>query len=281
MKEAIDIDHLRSWIGREETAIDVVTANIVGKFQATFDREPDDLQPGSVAPRLLHFCLGQPAALTRLLAEDGHPQRGSFLPPVPLPRRMWAGGSLSFHDDLRIGDTMRRVSRIEDVVLKEGRTGLLCFVTVKHEIERHGQPILSETQDVVYRGPDTGEQKKPSLPAPVAADRRQVDPWPPFLFRYSALTFNSHRIHYDYPYATKTEGYPGLVVHGPLQATLLLNLATEMRGASPAHFTFRSLSPLFDNEAFYLNAEEEAGGLRLWTARSGGSLAMTAQAEWS
>ncbi len=277
----IDIDHLRSWIGREEIAFDVVTPDIVGKFQATFDREVDDLRPGNIAPRLLHFCLGQPAALTRLLGEDGHPGRGSFLPPVPLPRRMWAGGRVAFHDDLRIGDTVRRVSRVDDVVLKEGRTGPLCFVTVGHEIDRQGQPILSETQDIVYRGPQVGEPKKPPSPAPVASDQRQVDASPPFLFRYSALTFNGHRIHYDHPYATTIEGYPGLVVHGPLQATLLFNLAAEKRGVPPAHFAFRSLAPLFDNEPFYLNAEEEAGRLRLWTACSGGPPAMRAEATWS
>ena len=276
----LKIDRLRAWIGREDMATDLVSAELVRRFRATFDQPPDDLQPGRVAPRLLHFCLGQPAAPTGRLSEDGHPQRGGFLPPVPLPRRMWAGGSLVFHDDLRIGDTMRRVSRIVDLALKNGRSGALCFVTVKHEIDVGGRPILSETQEIVYRGPDGGEAKKAPSPAAEGRHRCRVDPSSPFLFRYSALTFNGHRIHYDHPYATEVEGYPGLVVHGPLQATLLLNFATGIRGTAPVRFSFRSLSPLFDNEALHLHAEEDSGRLKLWTARAGGPPAMTADAAW-
>lgn len=277
----LDIDHLRSWIGREEVASEPVGPELVRKFRATFDEDPGDPRPGETAPQLLHWCLAQPVAPMHALGPDGHPARGGFLPPVPLPRRMWAGGSFVFHGDLKIGDTMRRVSRIGDVAVKEGRSGTLCFVTVKHEIDVDGRAILTETQDIVYRGLDgAGAQTKASAPAPEGRHRRAVAPSPPLLFRYSALTFNGHRIHYDHPYVTKVEGYPGLVVHGPLQATLLLRYARELKGAPPARFAFRGLSPLFDTEPFHMNAEEDGGTLKLWTARDGGPFAMTAEAEW-
>ena len=279
----LDIDHLRSWIGREDVATDLVTADLVRKFRATLDCPPGDLDAGTLAPRLIHFCLAQPAAPTSMLGEDGHPQRGGFLPPVPLPRRMWAGGKFVFHDELRIGDTARRVSRILDVTVKEGRTGTLCFVTVQHSVDVGGRPILVETQDIVYRDLDSvaPAASKPVAAAPAGAHTRRVDPTPPLLFRYSALTFNGHRIHYDFPYATEVEGYPGLVVHGPLQATLLLNFATELRGAPPVRFSFRGQSPLFHTAPLTLNAQEEGDGMKLWTAREGGPVAMAAEVFWS
>lgn len=279
----LDIDHFRTWIGREETASEGVTAELVRKFRATFDEEPGDPCPDEVAPRLLHWCLAQPVALTGRLGEDGHPARGGFLPPVPLPRRMWAGGRINFHSDLRVGETMRRVSRITDVTLKEGRSGELCFVTLALEIDADGRSILSETQNIVYRGMEAGtEPKSEPAPVPEASQRRKVEPSAPLLFRYSALTFNGHRIHYDHPYVTEVEGYPGLVVHGPLQVTLLHNFAARLRGSVPDRIAFRGQSPLFANEPLYLNAElAEAGGLRLWTAREQGPFGMVVEAEWS
>jgi 3-methylfumaryl-CoA hydratase len=275
-----DIDHLRSWIGREDVASDIVTADLVRKFRATFDLPSGITQNGDIAPQLIHFCLAQPAAPTSALGEDGHPQRGGFLPPVPLPRRMWAGGSLSFHRDLRVGDVVRRVSHIADVVLKEGRTGRLCFVTVEHAIEVDGQLVLNETQNIVYRGLDDGGPAKAAEPAKAGMSHRQIIATDPLLFRYSALTFNGHRIHYDRRYVTEIEQYPGLVVHGPMQATLLLNYATELRGSPPSNFTFRSMSPLFDGE-FFLRADDTGGSLKLWTARENGPVAMAAEAIWS
>lgn len=276
----LDIDHLRSWIGREEAAEDIVTADLVRKFRATLDLPGGPPQAGDVAPRLLHFCLAQPAAPTAALGPDGHPQRGSFLPPVPLPRRMWAGGSVAFHGDLRVGDRVRRVSRIADVTAKDGRSGLLCFVTVDHAVEVDGRPLLQERQDLVYRDLDGGAAK-PSIPAEPGRHRRRFDVSAPLLFRYSALTFNGHRIHYDRRYVTEVEFYPGLIVHGPLQATLLFNFAADLRGAPPARFSFRSLSPLFDDDAVTLHAEETGDGLTLWTARENGPVAMTAEVGWA
>ena len=169
VKEELDVDHLRSWIGREEVATDVVTADLVRKFHATFDLPGGAFDIGDVAPRLIHFCLGQPAAPTAALSEDGHPQRGGFLPPVPLPRRMWAAGSLAFQRDLRVGDTVQRLSRIADVVPKSGRTGLLCFVTVEHVVEVDGHAVLQETQSIVYRGLDSAGPAHQPGPAKVGS----------------------------------------------------------------------------------------------------------------
>lgn len=280
MTVSLDIDHLRSWIGREEEASEVVTPHLVRKFKATLDLPGGEPAPGDPAPRLIHFCLAQPAAPQAELGPDGHPARGGFLPPVPLPRRMWAGGEFRFQHDIRIGDTVRRVSRIADVVLKQGRTGPLCFVTVRHRIEAGGGVALEERQDIVYRGTDGGAAKT-STPAEAGSHSREVDASAPLLFRYSALTFNGHRIHYDRRYAQEVEGYPGLVVHGPLQATLLLFFAADIRGALPSSFSFRSLSTIFDDDPIRLHARADGDRLRLWTAREGGPVAMSAEAVWS
>lgn len=279
----INIDHVRRWIGREETASELLTGALVQRFNATFDREgsPED---GAEAPLLIHLCLGQPAAPTAALGPDGHPVRGGFLPPVPLPRRMWAGGAFTFHDVIRIGEMVTRRSVIEDVVVKQGRTGTLCFVTVTHHIESSGRKVLTERQDIVYRAAEgTGPKSAPQeaqVPAPQGTISRRLTPSPVLLFRYSALTFNAHRIHYDAPYARKSEHYPGLVVHGPVQATLLAQFAADLRGAPPRHFDFRSLAPIFDTHDLTLNATDDGVGLSLWTAAVGGPVAMEACARW-
>ncbi len=282
----LDIDHLRGWIGREETRAEAVTPALAERFNATFDRA-DETGAGATAPLLIHLCLAQPAAATASLGADGHPARGGFLPPVPLPRRMWAGGGFTFHGDIRIGETVTRRSTITDVTVKEGRSGTLCFVTVTHDIDADGRPVMTERQDIVYRGfeapggggaPSGGAKTPPT--APEGEHRRAVTPSAPLLFRYSALTFNGHRIHYDAPYARAEEGYPGLVVHGPMQATMLAQFAADIRGLRPARFEFRSLAPLFDTGDFTLNGADDGDGLKLWTARIGGPVAMEARAVW-
>ena len=278
--EKLDADKLRQWIGHEEQVNDVITPDLIRKFYATFDLEEPVPQMGQTAPRLIHFCLAQAATPTAALGTDGHPGRGHFLPPVPLPRRMWAGGRLNFRRDLRVGDSVRRVSRIADVVPKNGRAGLLCFVTVEHVIGVDGHAVLNESQDIVYRGFEEGVSTKLAEPAKAGNEQQRVEASPQLLFRYSALTFNSHRIHYDRRYVSEVEHYPGLVVHGPLQATLLVNFATKIHGAMPSSFTFRSLSPLFDYDPFILHAEEDGDKLKLWTARGGGPIAMMAEAGW-
>lgn len=277
----VDIAHLRSWIGREEEATETVTLDVVRRFLATLGLPPGDLAPGSPAPRLIHLCLAQPAPATADLGPDGHPARGGFLPPVPLPRRMWAAGEMRFRGDIAIGDAVRRVSRIAEVRFKDGRTGPLCFVTLQHRLEAGGDVAVEERQDIVYRDRDPGGTcVEPPAPAPAGTSRRSVDPSAPLLFRYSALTFNGHRIHYDRTYATKVEGYPGLVVHGPLQATLLYNFASMLRGSPGERFAFRSLSPLFDTEPVVLNAADDGEKVRLWTARPSGPVAMSAEVSW-
>lgn len=275
----IDLTQLQGWIGRREDASEHLTGALVQRFLATFDRE-GPLQDGADAPLLIHLCLTQPAVAASQLGPDGHPARGGFLPPVPLPRRMWAGGRFTFHTALRIGDPVTRQSRIVDVRMKQGRTGPLCFVTVDHDIRSGATLAVTERQEIVYRGPEAGPPAAVPDAAPQGMHQRLIHPDPALLFRYSALTFNGHRIHYDHPYATGHEGYPGLIVHGPLQATLLAHLARDLVGRSPAQFRFRSLSPLFDTADMTLNATGDHAGMRLWTARPGGPVAMEAQATW-
>ena len=273
MTEALDLDHFKTWIGREETTADVLTAGLVDKFRATLGLAGDG------APRLIHFCLAVPATPAEGVGPDGHIKRGGFLPPVPLPRRMWAGGAVTFHGDLTVGDAIQRTSRIADVNIKHGRTGTLCFVDVDHRITANGRLAVEERHNIVYREADAAT-KAAAEPAPRGEHTRVIDPTPVLLFRYSALTFNGHRIHYDYPYTTQEEGYPGLVVHGPLQATLLLHFAAGIAGAPPKQFTLRGQSPLFANTPFVLHAKRDGDAMTLWTARENGPPAMTAEARW-
>ena len=281
----LDIEYLRGWIGKTETMTERLTPNLVTRFNATLDRDaPADA--GAEAPLMMHFCLAQPVAPAGRLGDDGHPQRGGFLPPVPLPRRMWAGGEITFIAPLIIDEMVTRTSRIEDVEVKQGRTGRLCFVTVMHEYSSAGKLVVRERQDVVYRdapsktGAETGGAAEPRDPAPVGEATRQVTADATMLFRYSAITFNGHRIHYDAPYARQVEGYGGLVVHGPLQATMMAHMAADLRGATPSRFSFRGKSPIFDDAPFTVHAVENEAGLSLWTARDGGPVAMQGQAIW-
>ena len=276
----LDSEYLRGWIGREEVRAELLTPALAERFNATFDRT-SGTRNGDVAPLLIHLCLTTSPAQTLVLDSDGHAARGGFLPPVPLPRRMWAGGGFTFHDDIRIGETVTRRSRIRDVTVKEGRTGTLCFVIVEHEFESDGRHVISERHDIVYRGPDApGSAAHMPPPVPHGAHRRVITPSTTLLFRYSALTFNAHRIHYDAPYVREVEGYRGLIVHGPLQATMLVQFAAEVRGGCPVRFDYRNLLPLFDENDFTLNAADESDGMRLWTSRVDGPAAMEARAHW-
>ena len=236
-------------------------------------------------PAAIHWCLTTPTAPMSAIGADGHPKRGGFLPPVPLPRRMWAGGALSFEDPLRVGDEVERVSTIADVVVKHGKSGTLCFVQVDHVISTPRGVAIRERQDIVYRdaeaSPKTPAPAAPVAQAPPAQWSREVDASPVLLFRYSALTFNGHRIHYDRAYCQREENYPGLVVHGPLQATLLVELAVAARGGkTPRSFSFRGAQPLFDGAPFNVNARESEAGLELWTQDAAGRQTMTASASW-
>ena len=280
--QTMDIVHLQQWIGRTETHSDLVTAGPIAALAATLDRDDPPPRPGDALPPLWHWLYFLPAPRQSELGSDGHAQRGGFLPPVPLPRRMWAGGRLQFHRPLRVGDSITRVSRIANVTMKEGRSGALVFVLVRHEIsDAHGLAIAEE-QDIVYRDhPKAGAPPPAAVAAPSEASwQRVTHPDDVLLFRYSALTFNGHRIHYDRRYATVVEGYPGLVVHGPLIATLLLDL---LRRSSPdgvvKRFEFRAVSPVFDAQPFAVCGQPSGRGVHLWAQNAAGELAMDAKAE--
>jgi 3-methylfumaryl-CoA hydratase len=285
MNQAIDLPHLQQWIGRTEERTDVVTAHLVAGLRSVLFLDVGKPKHGDAAPFTAHWCLTIPVVPMSEVGPDGHPERGGFLPPVPLPRRMWAGGEISFGDPLRVGDVVTRNSTIKGLSVKPGSTGLLCFVSVDHVISTPRGIAVRERHDIVYRGLPSGEQnaaptKPPASPAtPKHSERHLADPV--LLFRYSALTFNGHRIHYDRDYVTKVEGYPGLIVHGPLQASLLIELAAKLHGGkAPATFTYRGLQPLFDGSEFSVNASDIPAGLDLWTANAMGEPTMRGTATW-
>jgi 3-methylfumaryl-CoA hydratase len=252
-------------------------------LSATLDRDDPAPAAGGPVPPLWHWLYFTPLARQSEIGADGHPRRGGFLPPVALPRRMWAGGRLDFHDPLRVGDEATRVSRIASVDVKQGRSGTLVFVTVHHDISTGRGPAIHEEHDIVYR-----DHPQPGLAGPAAqrartdeAFSRHVEPDPVLLFRYSALTFNGHRIHYDRPYVTQVEGYPGLIVHGPLIATLLLDLLRRNApGRAVRCFAFRAVRPVFDIHPFSVCGRIEADGrAHLWTRDHEGLLTMEASAQ--
>jgi len=277
--------NLRDWIGRTQTLQDEITATPVAALSAVLDRDPARPAPGTPVPPLWHWLYFLPLAKQADIGPDGHPSRGGFLPPVELPRRMFAGSRTQFARPLRIGDRVTRTSTVEDVSEKSGRSGRLLFVKVKHEIRASGErePALTELHDIVYReAPKPGDPAPPAQQAPASAKWKKK--WVPddvLLFRYSALTFNGHRIHYDRRYVTEVEGYPGLVVHGPLIATLLLDLLRwQMPDATVAGYEFRAMRPLFDLHPFHVCGEPSEDGktIHLWARNHEGALAMDATA---
>jgi 3-methylfumaryl-CoA hydratase len=276
----LDLTHLQEWTGRTDTRTDKVTAVPFAAMSATLDLESGLPAPGAPLPPLWHWLYFLPLYRQSEVGPDGHALRGGFLPPVPLPRRMWAGGRLDFLQALRVGDAVERTSRIVKVDAKEGRSGPLVFVLVRHEISGPSGLAIVEEHDIVYRG--EGGATAAGVPAPAnAAWKRTVRADEVMLFRYSALTFNSHRIHYDRSYVTGVEGYPGLVVHGPLIATLLLELVRQqLPQARVTGYRFKALRPVFDGAPFSLCANPSADGktVELWAADAEGMVAMQATA---
>jgi len=277
--------NLRDWIGRSETVTDTVTPTPYAALSATFDRDPERPSAGTPLPALWHWLYFLPLHKRSDIGPDGHAKRGGFLPPVPLPRRMWAGRQFEFRAPIRIGDRMARTSTIDDVTTKEGRTGKLVFVRVCHELRTNGaaDPALVEFHDIVYRAAQRpGDIAAPAQKAEANAPwQREIVPDDVLLFRYSALTFNGHRIHYDRKYVTEVEGYPGLIVHGPLIATLLMDLLRrEMPLADVASFRFKAVRPTFDPQAFRVNGALQPDGktVRLWAQDHEGWLTMDATA---
>ncbi len=281
MDATLDEDVLVGWVGNSARLDDNFDAGTARRMAETLDLDtlPDTTDS---LPALWHWLYFIDSAPESGLGADGHPARGGFLPPVALPRRMWAGGQLAFDGPLMVGEAGSKESTVVDVTLKTGSTGRLCFVKVRHEIEGAGGGRIVEHQDIVYRDdPKPGGPRPPSKPPPSGAEwTRKINPDPVLLFRYSALTFNGHRIHYDRPYATETEGYGGLVIHGPLTATLLAGLATEHGSGVLSSFSFRGVAPLLDSAPFRICGKPTDDGIDLWAETPEGALAMSAQARF-
>jgi 3-methylfumaryl-CoA hydratase len=285
--EAQTITHLQEWLGKTESLQDTVTAAPVKALSATLARSDSAPIKGALLPELWHWLYFLPCAPQSEIGSDGHPKRGGFLPPVPLPRRMWAGSRIQWLAPLAVGDEIKRVSKIESVTHKVGRTGDLIFVLVRHEIfNQHGLALIEE-HDIVYRdAPASDEKPVAPTPAPTNAKWTQtITPDDVLLFRYSALTFNGHRIHYDRKYVTEVEGYPGLIVHGPLIATLLVDLVRQsIPGCTLKSFEFRAIRPTFDINFFKVSAkpdlEKDPSGktISIWAEDHEGWLTMHATA---
>lgn len=281
----IDMKHLSQWIGKTERYDDVVTAAPLAGYAAMLDRKDAYPQPGDELPPSAHWLYFLPQAPQSEIGPDGHPKRGEFLPPVALPRRMWAGSRLEFLKPLKVGDAVQRVSTIQDVSHKQGKTGDLVFCVVRHEISNAEGLCIVDEHDIVYRDePDSNAPPPLAKAAPDGAQwSHRIEPDPVLLFRYSALTFNGHRIHYDRSYVTEVEGYPGLIVHGPLIATLLMDLCRrEQPGRLLKSFAFRAVSPLFDTAPFAVNGclSDDGLGAEVWASKEDGSLAMQAKASF-
>ena len=274
---------LRAWIGRGETVHDTLGATPVKALAATLDHPAAPVPTGTPLPPLWHWLYFLPLHRQSEIGPDGHARRGGFLPPVPLPRRMWAGSQFEFRSPVRVGDAVARTSTIDDVTSKAGRTGQLVFVKVRHELRCNGasDPAIVEFHDIVYReAKRPGDIEPPPQVAPTgAAWQREIVPDDVLLFRYSALTFNGHRIHYDRKYVTEVEGYPGLVVHGPLIATLLMDLLRHHAPAAEvATFRFKAVRPTFDLHPFRINGRREGSAVSLWAQDHEGWLTMEAAA---
>lgn len=275
-------EDLQAWVGRSEEAEDRIDGLRLAGFAATLDRPLDELAPEGRLPPLWHWMFFQTWVPHSALGPDGHPKRGGFLPPVHhLPRRMWAGGRVTFRGELVAGEPIRRTSTIVAIRAKTGSTGALVFVTVRHVVSGPRGVAIEEEQDIVYRGLE-GAAAKPGVPAPplpATAFTETVTPDPVMLFRYSALTGNGHRIHYDRRYVTEVEGYPGLIVHGPLQATLMAGLLLRARpGRRLARIAYRGVRPLFDLAPFSVAGVEAGGEAQLSVRDAEGFVTMQAEA---
>lgn len=278
----MDLAHLQQWVGRSQSSDERIAAFPSNALAATLDRDDPVYVEGSPLPPLWHWLHFLPVFRLDEAGYDGHEALGSFLPPVPLPRRMWAGSRLRFLAPIIIGASLRKVSTVKSVTHKQGRSGDLVFLTVSHHIFDEDLMVLDEEHDIVYREVAKPGDAPPTPPrAPEAHEfSRSVTPDPVLLFRYSALTFNGHRIHYDRPFCTQSEGYDGLVVHGPLLATLLLDLLRRQYPNSEVrYFEFRALGAVTDTQPFsVLGANLSDTEFRLWVRRHDGALAMDATA---
>lgn len=259
------MSEFENWIGRSQTVTVELDPARSNALDIAFGGE-GTLRVGDPLPLLDHWLNVWEVKPPKELGVDGHPAKGGFLPPVALPRRMWAGGRLTFHKPLFLGSSVTRVSTITGIKEKTGKSGTLIFVTVRHDLDGGDGLAVSEEQDLVYREASSASLPMPvGAPAPDAAWSETVDPDTVLLFRYSALTMNGHRIHYDRPYAIAEENYPALVVHGPLQAALLIRLAARKLGGEITSFSFRGQQPAFDGVPLHVCGDTSDEGGEFWT----------------
>ena len=283
----LNLDDLKRHVGQKETTADVITAAQANLLRLTFGRPEPELKDGDVLPPGWHVIYFTPRIATGELRPDGTPARSAIMPDMPLPRRMFAGQAFRFHRPLRIGQSVRQETELTDVSVKSGSTGTMVFTTVVSRIHGPDGLAIEDERRIVYREevkPGDRNQAPRREPAPTDVPwRRTAAADPIVLFRFSALTFNSHKIHYDREWATKTEGYPALVVHGPFTQTLLIDFARDHAGGRAfASFTTQARAPLFEGAPFELRGRlaSSGAGADLWAVTPEGTVAMSAQVEF-
>ena len=283
MSTKVDIDHLRKWIGKIDNVTDYVTPIVEQRYRATLNMDIGNPKDGEPVTSGLHWMLGWNLVKNDELGVDSHPALGEFLPPVPLPRRMWAGSEIKALKPIRVGDKVVKQSTVADIQVKEGRTGLLCFVTAEYNFLVNDEVTINEKHNIVYRdisksGGGSGYSKE----IPERADlSEKIFMHPTILFRYSAIGFVGHRIHYDHPYTVNEENYPGLIVHGPLQATYLLRAAEKLMGKQVKSFTHKVMAPVFANSEYMVGVDKmDDGSVSCWGATKEFGVTMRAEAKF-
>jgi 3-methylfumaryl-CoA hydratase len=282
MTQETSTTSLQAWRGRKKTEGDIAAAPQAKAMAALLDRDPAQFQTGAALPEYWHWIYFKPIVPQSNLGTDGHPRRGTFLPPIELPRRMWAGGRLRFLQPIRIGDEVKRETEILSIQEKDGRSGKLVVLKLRHLISNASGPCVDEQQDLIYceiPKSDQSARQQTTLPDDVQWKEIFV-PNSVVLFRYSALTFNNHRIHYDYPYVTQVEGYRGLVVHGPLTALLLLEAAKRHATRAPISYEYRAIGPLFNDEPITLAGRIKETETEVWAIGPTGAVAMQGRVGW-
>ncbi len=283
MSTKVDIDHLRKWIGKIDNVTDYVTPIVEQRYRATLNMDIGNPKDGDPVTSGLHWMLGWNLVKNDELGVDSHPALGEFLPPVPLPRRMWAGSEIKVLKPIRVGDKVIKQSTVSDIQVKEGRTGLLCFVTAEYNFLVNDEVTINEKHNIVYRDiSKSGGGSGYSKDIPEKADlSEKIFMHPTILFRYSAIGFVGHRIHYDHPYTVNEENYPGLIVHGPLQATYLLRAAEKMMGKPVKLFTHKVMAPVFADSEYMVGVDKmDDGSVSCWGATKEFGVTMRAEAKF-
>ncbi len=283
MSTKVDIDHLRKWIGKIDNVTDYVTPIVEQRYRATLNMDIGNPKDGEPVTSGLHWMLGWNLVKNDELGVDSHPALGEFLPPVPLPRRMWAGSEIKVLKPIRVGDKVIKQSTVADIQVKEGRTGLLCFVTAEYNFLVNDEVNINEKHNIVYRDiSKSGGGSGYSKDIPEKADlSEKIFMHPTILFRYSAIGFVGHRIHYDHPYTVNEENYPGLIVHGPLQATYLLRAAEKLMGKQVKSFTHKVMAPVFANSEYIVGVDKmDDGSVSCWGATKEFGVTMRAEAKF-